>query len=130
MNINKLTELMLNGKQVRVTFRDKIEDDCDITGWWLQELWKYNRTTHMFECYYPISTYEDTFYTAFSEDDTDDWMDSYLTEKSLGDHGSIKYIQAEDNPDFDVTNGKTLIELAIEKIKTMEDDEIIRRIFR
>ena len=121
---------MLNGKQVRVAFRDKIEDDCDIIGWWLQELWKYNRTTHMFECYYPISTYEDTFYTAFSEDDTDDWMDSYLTEKSLGDYGSIKYIQAEDNPDFDVTNGKTLIELAIEKIKTMEDDEIIRRIFR
>lgn len=84
----------------------------------------------MFECYYPISTYEDSFYTAFSEDDTDDWMDSYLTEKSLGCHSSIKCIQIEDNPNFDATNDKTLIELAIEKIKAMEDDEIIRRIFR
>ena len=121
---------MLNGKQVRVTFRDKIKDDCDITGWWSQELWKYNRITHMFECYYPISTYEDTFYTAFSEDDTDDWMNTYLTEKSLGDDGYIKNINTEDNPDFDNANSKTLVELAIEKIKTMEDDEIIKRIFR
>ena len=36
--MNKLIELMLNGKQIRVTFRDKIEDDCDPVGWWSQEL--------------------------------------------------------------------------------------------
>lgn len=128
--MNKLIELMLNGKQIRVTFRDKIEDDCDPVGWWSQELWKYNQITHMFECYYPISTYEGTVYTAFHEDDTDDWMDSYLTENSLGENGSIKCIQTEDNPDFDIASSKTLKDMAIEKIQNMEDDEIIRRLFQ
>lgn len=100
---------MLNGKQVRVTFKNKIKDDCDVTGWWSQELWKYNRTTHVFECYYPISTYESSFYTSFSEEDTDDWMDSYLSDMSIGDDSFIKCIETEDNLEFDNKNGKELI---------------------
>ena len=121
---------MQSGKQIRVTLKEKFEDGCDPAGWWSQELWKYNRTTNMFECYYPISSYEDAFCTAFSKEDTDDCMDSYLSEKSTMD-SSIECIQVEDNPDFCITNanGKSLKELAIEKIQTMSEDEIIRRIF-
>lgn len=121
---------MLNGKQIRITFREVIKDECDPPGWWTQELWKYNCTTDMFECYYPISNYEDTFYTSVPQEDIDYWMNSYSDEISLGDDGYIKSIQIEENPDFDNAKSKTLVELAIEKIKTMEDDEIIRRIFR
>ena len=121
---------MLKGKQVRITFKDKIEDGCDPVGWWKQELWKYNQITHLFECYYPISTYDPTMHTDFDRDETDGWMHEYLTESYIIDGGDIENIRAEDNPDFDVKNKKTLKELAIEKIQAMEDEEIIRRLFK
>lgn len=121
---------MLKGKQVRITFKDKIEDDCEPSGWWSQELWKYNEITHLFECYYPISTYDLSMHTDFDEDDTNDWMYTYFDEQQALDSGTVKSIKVEDNSDFYNKNGKTLKELAVEKIQTMEDEEIIRRLFK
>lgn len=74
--------------------------------------------------------FENICFSDMTEDETDNWMYEYLDDHQVVGSEFIKNIKVEDNPDLDVKDGKTLKELAIEKIQTMTDEEIIRRIFK
>ena len=117
-----------NGKQIRIKYNEPNYDYCDPQGWWKEELLVYDDELDQFKCYYPISSYDKDFYTLCNE-------------------RIIKFSLREDIRDFNndederivadiivedcgVPSGSlSLREAAIERIKTMSDDEIRRRIF-
>lgn len=117
-----------NGKQIRIKHNEPNYDYCDPEGWWKEELWCYDDEINQFKCYYPVSTYDIDFYTTCNEvlmkfvlkedindynDDEDDRMVADIIVENCGvPSGSL-----------------SLREAAIERIKTISDDEIRRRIF-
>lgn len=120
---------MLNGKQIRITFKEATDDGWDPPGWSKQELWRYNKQKDLFECSYPISSYDKNFYTTYDKKTADAVMHEYMTEWSSYDDGIVESIKAEDDPVCSIDGGKSIKEMSIEKIKDMSDDEIIRVLF-
>lgn len=103
-------------------------------GWWKEELWSYDDKTGKFKCYYPVSSYDKDFYTTYDEE-----LLKFTLREDIRD-----YNNDEDNrtvsgiiveagiivEDCSTSiNSVSLREAAIERIKTMSDDEIRRRIF-
>ena len=101
---------------------------CDPQGWWLEELWSYDTETDEFKCYYPTSSYDKDFYTTYDEE-----LLKFNLKEALHDFNNdeddrmVSDIIVEDCSTS--RNSVCLGEAAIERIKTMSDDEIRRRIF-
>ena len=110
---------MKNGKQVRVKYRNKCEDYSG--GWWSEEFWMYDPETNRFRCYYPDSNFEKGFFTLHDEDAAN----CIMTE-------TVRLATVEDIIIEDAgipVSSRSIVEKAIEKIKTMTDEEIIWRVF-
>lgn len=124
---DKYIEELKSGKKIRIKYSKQNHDYCEEDGWWSEELWCYDNVLKLFKCYYPISTYEKDFYTTHTKSETE----SFLREAVM---------------DFDEKYGKATVtdiivencgipnsslsirEAAIEKINSMSDEEIKRRI--
>lgn len=119
---------MKNGKQVRVKYRNKCEDYSG--GWWSEELWIYEPETNRFRCYYPDSNFEKGFFTLHDEDAANFIMAE--TVRLATDSYNSELVDVEDIIIEDAgipVSSRSIVEKAIEKIKTMTDEEIIRRVF-
>lgn len=127
--MNEFIRLLMNGKQIRITLKKENTDGCEHLGWWLQELWRYDLDKNIFKCFYPISSYVNDFYTVHSYEDTIKFMSENMRIYSLGEEGFIDSIELEDNPEFKLNTKESIKSLAIKKIESMDEDEIIRRIF-
>ncbi len=80
----------------------------------------------MFKCYYTISSYEKNFYTAHAQSEAESFFRESIREsdKKYGEV-TVTDIIIED---CGISNSSLSIrELAIEKMKTMSDDEIKNR---
>lgn len=115
---------LINGKQLRVRYKSKNEDYCDPPGWWIEELWKYNKKRKRIECYYPISSYDLGVRTAYNLKTAEYQIKDILRDYNEG-NATIKLENREDLRN----GGKTIKEIAIEKIMSMDDAEIIARLF-
>ena len=121
-------EELKNGKQIRIKYNKPNYDYCDPQGWWLEELWSYDSETDEFKCYYPVSSYDKNFYTRYDEK-----LLKFNLKEALRDFNNdeddrmVSDIIVEDCSTL--RNSVCLREVAIERIKTMSDDEIRRRIF-
>lgn len=121
-------EALKNGKQIRIKYNKPNYDYCDPQGWWLEELWHYDSENDKFKGYYPVSSYDKDFYTEYDEESM-----SFILKEDIRDYNNdeddrmVTDIIVEDcgNP----TTSLSLREAAIERLKTMSDDEIRRRIF-
>lgn len=124
---NNYVEELKNGKQIRIKYNTFIHDWVDDDSGWVEELWCYDNKLDLFKCYYPTSTYEKDFYTVHTEEQTKSFM-----EEAVRDFN--KEYEDVDVSDIIVENSNvpvgtlTIREAAIEKLKTMTDDEIKRRI--
>lgn len=109
-----------NGKQIRIKnkcfYHDYVEEDSG----WMEELWIYDNNLDLFKCFYPISTYEENFFTTHDEESTIN-----LIKESYKDNAKI-YIEQHN---FNLDKNKSIKEQAIELINKMSDEEIKRRIF-
>lgn len=119
---------MKNGKQVRVKYRNKCEDYSG--GWWSEEFWMYDPETNRLRYYYPDSNFEKGFFTLHDEDAAN----CIMTETVRLATGGYKdeSVDVEDIIIEDAgipVSSRSIVEKAIEKIKTMTDEEIIRRVF-
>ena len=117
-----------NGNRIRIKYESPNYDYCDPQGWWLEELWSYDSETDEFKCYYPTSSYDKDFYTTYNEE-----LLKFNLKEALRDFNNdeddrmVSDIIVEDYSTS--RNSISLKEAAIERIKTMNDDEIRRRIF-
>ena len=125
MNYTNFTELLVRGKNIRVTYNKMVEDGFSPSGWWLQELWKYNRNTNMIECYYPESSYKQGFCTSHTQEDTESYMRMMVSDYKRGE----LTFSIEDDALSKIKEGQSVLDLAIEELRKMDDDEIIRRVF-
>ena len=120
---NNYVEELKNGKQIRIKYNklvhDWIEDDSD----WMEELWCYDNKLDLFKCYYPTSTYEKDFYTTHTEDETKDFMDEAVKDSDNEyDDAIVTDIVVEDCSI--PVSSLSIRKAAIEKLKTMTDEEI------
>lgn len=124
---NNCIEELKNGKQIRVKYNRLIHDWVKEDSGWMEELWCYDSKVDLFKCYYPTSTYEKDFYTTHTEEEA-----KSLIKESIRDFDN-KYEDADvldiiiENSNMPVST-LTIREAAIEKLKTMTDEEIKRRI--
>ena len=124
---NNYVKELKNGKQIRIKYNKFIHDWVDGNSGWMEELWCYDNKLDLFKCYYPTSTYEKDFYTAHTEEQTQSFM-----REAIRDFDNK--CEDVDVSDIIVENSNvpvgtlTIREAAIEKLKTMTDDEIKRRI--
>lgn len=82
----------------------------------------------MFKCYYPVSSYEKDFYTSHTENETIGFLRETIRDYcNKYDEKTVTDIIVEDCK-IEVSS-LSIRELAIEKIKTMSDEEIKRRMF-
>ena len=89
----------------------------------MEELWCYDNKLDLFKCYYPTSTYEKDFYTTHTEDDTRNFMDDAVRDSDNEyDDAIVTDIIVEDCSI--PVSSLSIREAAIEKLKTMTDDEI------
>jgi hypothetical protein len=120
-------EELKNGKQIRIKYSKLVHDWIDDNSGWMEELWCYDNKLDLFKCHYPTSTYDNDFYTTHTEEQTKSFM-----EEAVRDFDN-KY-EDVDVSDIIIENSNvpvgtlTIREAAIEKLKTMTDDEIKRRI--
>ena len=115
---------LLEGNQLRVRYKNKNEDCCDPPGWWIEELWKYNKKRKLIECYYPVSSYDLGVRTAYDLKTAEYQIRDILRDYNEG-NATIKLEKHEELQDDE----KTIKEIAIEKIMSMDDAEIIARLF-
>lgn len=86
-------------------------------------MWKYNRKTKMIECYYPVSSYDSGFYTAYNLESAKYQMNDVWCDYKEGGL-TLKF----ENNNTSEDEKKSIKEIAIEKIMEMDDDEIISRL--
>lgn len=118
------------GKQVRIKYR-RFQNDwtgTNNTSGYQEELWSFDSSLGLFKCRYPVSTYDKDFFTTHSEDYIVSNFREIVSDadKRRGDY-SVEDIIVEDN-DIQVST-LSLFEQAVEKMKTMSDEEIRRRLF-
>ena len=124
---NNYVEELKNGKQIRIKYNKLVHDWIEDDSGWKEELWCYDSKLDLFKCYYPVSTYENDFYTVHTEEQTKSFM-----EEAIRDFDN----EYEDADVLDIIIENSTIpvstlairEAAIEKLKTMTDEEIKRRI--
>lgn len=124
---NNYVEELKNGKQIRIKYSKLVHDWIDDNSGWMEELWCYDNKLDLFKCYYPTSTYEQDFYTTHTEDETRNFMDDAVRDSDNEyDDAIVTDIIVEDCSI--PVSSLSIREAAIEKLKTMTDDEIKRRI--
>lgn len=124
---NNYVEELKSGKQIRVKYNMLIHDWLEEDSGWMEELWCYDSKLDLFKCYYPISTYEKDFYTIHTEEQTKSFMEEAVRDfdNKCEDTDVLDIIIENSNIPIGTL---TIREAAIEKIKTMTDEEIKRRI--
>lgn len=124
---NNYVKELKNGKQIRIKYNKFIHDWVDGNSGWMEELWCYDNKLDLFKCYYPTSTYEKDFYTTHTEEQTQSFMREAIRDfDNKCENVNVSDIIVENS---NVPVGTlTIREAAIEKLKTMTDDEIKRRI--
>ena len=124
---NNYVEELKNGKQIRIKYNKLIHDWIEDDSGWMEELWCYDNKLDLFKCYYPTSTYEKDFYTTHTEDETKDFMDEAVKDSDNEyDDAIVTDIVVEDCSI--PVSSLSIREAAIEKLKTMTDEEIKRKI--
>ena len=124
---NNYVEELKNGKQIRIKYNKLVHDWIEDDSGWMEELWCYDNKLDLFKCYYPMSTYEKDFYTTHTEDETRNFMDEAVRDfDNEYDDADVLDIIIE-NSTIPVST-LAIREAAIEKLKTMTDEEIKRRI--
>ena len=120
---NNYVEELKNGKQIRIKYNKFIHDYVEDNSGWKEELWCYDSKLDLFKCYYPTSTYEKDFYTTHTEDETKDFMDEAVKDSDNEyDDAIVTDIVVEDCSI--PVSSLSIREAAIEKLKTMTDEEI------
>ena len=122
----KYIEELKNGKQIRIKYKEPNHDYWE-DGWWSEELWCYDNNLDLFKCYYPVSSYEKGFYSAFIKSDTECFLRESIRDfnNEYGD-ATVTDIIIED---CGIPNSSLSIrEAAMEKIKTMSDEELKQRL--
>lgn len=124
---NNYVEELKNGKQIRIKYNKLVHDWIEDDSGWMEELWCYDNKLDLFKCYYPTSTYEKDFYTTHTEDETKDFMDEAVKDSDNEyDDAIVTDIVVEDCSI--PVSSLSIREAAIEKLKTMTDEEIKRKI--
>lgn len=120
---NNYVEELKNGKQIRIKYNKLVHDWIEDDSGWMEELWCYDNKLDLFKCYYPTSTYEKDFYTTHTEDETKDFMDEAVKDSDNEyDNAIVTDIVVEDCSI--PVSSLSIREAAIEKLKTMTDEEI------
>ena len=120
---NNYVEELKNGKQIRIKYNKLVHDWIEDDSGWMEELWCYDNKLDLFKCYYPTSTYEKDFYTTHTEDETKDFMDESVKDSDNEyDDAIVTDIVVEDCSI--PVSSLSIREAAIEKLKTMTDEEI------
>ena len=120
---NNYVEELKNGKQIRIKYNKLVHDWIEDDSGWMEELWCYDNKLDLFKCYYPMSTYEKDFYTTHTEDETKDFMDEAVKDSDNEyDDAIVTDIVVEDCSI--PVSSLSIREAAIEKLKTMTDEEI------
>lgn len=120
---NNYVEKLKNGKQIRIKYNKLVHDWIEDDSGWMEELWCYDNKLDLFKCYYPTSTYEKDFYTTHTEDETKDFMDEAVKDSDNEyDDAIVTDIVVEDCSI--PVSSLSIREAAIEKLKTMTDEEI------
>lgn len=124
---NNYVEKLKNGKQIRIKYNKLVHDWVEDDSGWMEELWCYDDKLDLFKCYYPTSTYEKDFYTIHTEEQTKSFMEEAVRDfdNECEDADVLDIIIENSNMPVSTL---TIRETAIEKLKTMTDDEIKRRI--
>lgn len=119
----KYIEELKNDKQIRIKYNKKNHDYCEEDGWWSEELWCYDNILDLFRCYYPVSSYEKNFYTTHSQNETE----NFLKESIRDSNNEYEDVTVTDIivENCGIPNSSLSIrEAAMEKIKTMSDEEL------
>ena len=124
---NNYVEELKNGKQIRIKYNKLVHDWIEDDSGWMEELWCYDNKLDLFKCYYPTSTYEKDFYTTHTEDETKDFMDEAVKDSDNEYNDAIVTDIVVEDCSIPVSS-LSIREAAIEKLKTMTDEEIKRRI--
>ena len=120
---NNYVDELKNGKQIRIKYNKLVHDWVENDSGWMEELWCYDNKLDLFKCYYPTSTYEKDFYTTHTENETRNFMDEAIRDSDNEyDNAIVTDIIVEDRS-IPVST-LTIREAAIEKLKTMTDEEI------
>ena len=120
---NNYVKELKNGKQIRIKYNKLVHDWIEDDSGWMEELWCYDNKLDLFKCYYPTSTYEKDFYTTHTEDETKDFMDEAVKDSDNEyDDAIVTDIVVEDCSI--PVSSLSIREAAIEKLKTMTDEEI------
>ena len=120
---NNYVEELKNGKQIRIKYNKLVHDWIEDDSGWMEELWCYDNKLDLFKCYYPTSTYEKDFYTTHTEDETKNFMDEAVKDfDNEYDDAIVTDIVVEDCSI--PVSSLSIREAAIEKLKTMTDEEI------
>lgn len=120
---NNYVDELKNGKQIRIKYNKLVHDWVKNDSGWMEELWCYDNKLDLFKCYYPTSTYEKDFYTTHTENETRNFMDEAIRDSDNEyDNAIVTDIIVEDR-NIPVST-LTIREAAIEKLKTMTDEEI------
>ena len=120
---NNYVEELKNGKQIRIKYNKLVHDWIEDDSGWMEELWCYDNKLDLFKCYYPTSTYEKDFYTTHTEDETRSFMDEAVKDSDNEyDDAIVTDIVVEDCSI--PVSSLSIREAAIEKLKTMTDEEI------
>lgn len=126
--MNYYIKALKNGKSIRIKYNKFIHDYVKDDSGWKEELWCYDSKLNLFKCYYPISTYEKDFYTTHTEDSTKKFIDEAVRDCN----GEYDWVMVTDIiiEDFNnnPVNSVSIRKEAIEKLKTMTDEEIRQRI--
>lgn len=124
---NNYVEELKNGKQIRIKYNKFIHDWVEDDSGWMEELWRYDIKLDLFKCYYPTSTYKKDFYTTHTEEQTQSFMEEAVRDfdNKCEDADVLDIIVENSNM---TVSTLTIREAAIEKLKTMTDEEIKRRI--
>lgn len=126
-NLYQSVEELKNGKQIRIKYNKLVHDWIEDGSGWMEELWCYDNKLDLFKCYYPTSTYEKDFYTAHTEKQTKSFMEEAVRDfdNEYEDVDVLDIIIENSNMPVSTL---TIREAAIEKLKTMTDEEIKRTI--
>lgn len=124
---NNYVEELKNGKQIRIKYNKLVHDWIEDGSGWVEELWCYDSKLDLFKCYYPTSTYEKDFYTTHTEDETRNFMDEAVRDSDNEYNDAIVTDIIVEDCSIPVSSF-SIREAAIEKLKTMTDDEIKRRV--
>lgn len=123
----KYIEELKNGKQIRIKYNKQNHDYCEEDGWWSEELWCYDNNLDLFKCYYPVSSYGKDFYTTHIQSETESFIKEAV--RDFDDENRDATVIDIIVEGCNILNGSLSIrEAAIEKIKTMSDEELKRRI--